>query len=261
MKCPRCGNEIANDSTSCAGCGENIETLSTAPQVDWKIVPNEIRGLNFSAFFLSWVWCFYHRSYVSGLVIFIISFFAYIHFGLIVTAPFIIYLLINGNRIAWKSRRYSNIEQFRKKQRILSLIGFPLFIIQLIIFPKIDPCIFLAMDKGHFIECSQALSALQNAEEKYYKDNKIYADNEHREYLGFYMIQGCSNRKGCGKQVEEHILPKLCKDFEIKLSNNGLDYKILGTALDRNSCKICVTRNGLLPAYMAECRNGIMKCP
>jgi len=127
---------------------------------------------------------------------------------------------------------------------------------------------FLVVDRNRFTSCEQALAGLKVAEEMYITDHKTYlaGNGASLEKLGMYMISGCTNPKGCGKQVEERIgtpkNPKYCEDFAIKSLNNGLDYQITGTARDRNKCKICVNKKGILPNLYEDCyTNMVMKCP
>jgi len=124
------------------------------------------------------------------------------------------------------------------------------------------------MDKSKYLRCTKGLTTLRVAEEMYIVKNHRYADNEHREMLGMYMIPNCKNPKGCEKAVEEYAgtpyrpSTSLCQDFEIISLNNGLDYQITGTSPDRYNCKICVTPKALFPYDYKECKKDmIMTCP
>jgi hypothetical protein len=161
-----------------------------------------------------------------------------------------------------------DIEQYRKSESIWSKIIIWVCISPLIVFVffVLFPPIPRSKDKTQFNRCAQTLSGLKVAEEMYHSDNNKYADNESLEKLGLYMIRGCTHENGCGTAVADQIgtaaKPKYCKDYEIKVSANGLDYQITGTAMDRNKCKICVTSKGILPENYSDCSKQMkMKCP
>jgi len=69
-------------------------------------LPEELRGLNWGAFLLNWVWSIAHGTWI-GLLCFVP------YFGLAV--PFV--LLFKGNEWAWKNRRWDSIEHYRRVQR------------------------------------------------------------------------------------------------------------------------------------------------
>jgi len=124
-----------------------------------------------------------------------------------------------------------------------------------------------AMDKANYTRCMQSLMTLKSAEQMYISDNGNYIGKSAVEKLGMYIIPGCKNPNGCGNAVEERIIGKSgkggsCKDFDIVTLSGGGDYKITGTANDRNQCKICVNVNGFLPDKYSDCKpNMQMVCP
>ncbi|MFM2061164.1 MAG: hypothetical protein RLZZ507_834, partial [Cyanobacteriota bacterium] len=75
-------------------------------------VPEEILGWNWGAFLMPWLWMWPNNVWY-GLLCFIpqIGFIMAISLG------------INGNEWAWKSRRWRNIEQFKKHQRGWAIAG------------------------------------------------------------------------------------------------------------------------------------------
>jgi len=91
--------EIINNS----GCGIN----NTIEQV-----PDEIKGWNWGAFLLPWLWLWTNQVWV-GLLCFVPQ------TGFVVTLA----LGAKGNEWAWKSRRWRSIEQFKEHQRGWAIAG------------------------------------------------------------------------------------------------------------------------------------------
>jgi serine/threonine protein kinase len=91
--------EVINNS----GCGIN----NLAEQV-----PEEIKGWNWGAFLIPWLWVFTNKVW-GGLFAFIP------HIGWIMT----IALGAKGNEWAWRSRRWRSIEHFKEHQRGWAIAG------------------------------------------------------------------------------------------------------------------------------------------
>ena len=126
------------------------------------------------------------------------------------------------------------------------------------------PNFLKAMHRAKYNRCAQALTGLKTAQEMYISDYNVYVDDANREWLGPYMIPGCTTTV-CGTEVADRIgttaAPRNCKDFEIISLNNGYDYEIHGTATDKTECKICVTAKGIKPETYAGCPNAGPVCP
>jgi hypothetical protein len=75
-------------------------------------VPPEIQGWNWGAFLISPIW-----SIGNGVWIGLLSFVPYVGIGMA------IYLGIKGNELAWKSKRWQSIEQFKSAQRSWAIAG------------------------------------------------------------------------------------------------------------------------------------------
>ncbi|MBI2264635.1 MAG: hypothetical protein HYU64_05630 [Armatimonadetes bacterium] len=80
---------------------QEVENTSGQPNA---VLPEELKGLNWGAFLLNWIWAIGHKAWLG----FALSFFC----GLIGA----IYLLIKGNEDAWKSRRFNSVEEFKQVQ-------------------------------------------------------------------------------------------------------------------------------------------------
>ena len=81
-------------------------------------IPEEIKGLNWGAFFNPLLWSIFHNTYVGLLCLFPAL-------GLLMSIIF----LVNGNEWGWKNRQFDSIEQFKKVQHIWLIWGLILFII------------------------------------------------------------------------------------------------------------------------------------
>ncbi|NES92130.1 serine/threonine protein kinase [Okeania hirsuta] len=82
-------------------------------------VPAEIIGWNWGAFFLPGLWCLTNHVWI-GLIAWIDLSFVTLGMGWLLTG---IILGLKGNEWAWKSRKWKNVAEFRKHQRIWSIIS------------------------------------------------------------------------------------------------------------------------------------------
>lgn len=84
-----------------------VANANTSGQGSDAQVPEEIKGWNWGAFGLSWIWGIGNSTYIALL--------ALIPF---VNIIMIIVLGINGNKWAWQNRHWGSIEDFKRTQRI-----------------------------------------------------------------------------------------------------------------------------------------------
>lgn len=81
-----------------------------------KPVPAEVRGWNWGAFFLTWIWGIGNKVWIALLSLLpIVNIFMLIVLG------------IKGNEWAWKAGNYSDVAHFHKVQRIWGIAGVCLF--------------------------------------------------------------------------------------------------------------------------------------
>ncbi|PSB51899.1 zinc ribbon domain-containing protein [Chamaesiphon polymorphus] len=81
-----------------SGCGQILDTSIS--------VPPQIQGWNWGAFLLAGIWAPSNRVWI----------------GLLAWIPYVgwivaIWLGLKGNELAWKSKRWASIEQFREHQK------------------------------------------------------------------------------------------------------------------------------------------------
>jgi hypothetical protein len=86
-------------------------------QASLPAVPPDIKGFNFGAFALTWIWAIGNQTWL----------------GLIALVPgahlvMMIILGILGSEWAWKARKWDSIEHFKRVQRIWKWVGIGIFI-------------------------------------------------------------------------------------------------------------------------------------
>ncbi|HNY31122.1 MAG TPA: cytochrome c oxidase assembly factor Coa1 family protein [Fibrobacteria bacterium] len=89
---------------------------SSRPPLDFP--PREVRGWNWGAFFLNWIWGIVHGSWV-GLLMFVpfVNLFV----------PFV--MGSQGSRWAWENRKWRSLEQFKRVQRIWGWVGLAVWVV------------------------------------------------------------------------------------------------------------------------------------
>lgn len=80
-------------------------------------LPEELKGLNWGAFFLGWIWAIANKTLVGFLLCFFLS-----GIGNIIC-------LFMGNEWAWQNRRFSSIEEFKAVQKAWTTWGIAIFLI------------------------------------------------------------------------------------------------------------------------------------
>ena len=87
------------------------------------ILPSELKGLNWGAFFLGWIWGIAHNTWLS---------FLWFVPGFKLIMPFV--LLFKGNEWAWQNRKFSSPEEFKEIQRKWTLWGLVALVFYIILF-------------------------------------------------------------------------------------------------------------------------------
>ena len=90
---------------------------NTSDQGITSTIPPEIKGWNWGAFLLNFIWAIGNRTWI----------------GLLSLAPYVgivmaIVLGFKGNEWAWKNKRWKSIDHFKRVQRIWSILGAGLFL-------------------------------------------------------------------------------------------------------------------------------------
>jgi hypothetical protein len=95
---------------------EHTSSTSLPSGNDPNLLP-AVHGWNWGAFCLSWIWAFAHGIWVWGVLALVLPF------------PVAIYLGMSGNELAWRTRRFQGLQQFRTTQRIWARWGIVVLVI------------------------------------------------------------------------------------------------------------------------------------
>lgn len=90
-----------------------------------SVIPDEIKGWNWGALGLPWIWGIYYSVWISLLALIPV-------FNLI----WIFVLAVKGNEWSWRNRKWQNVEQFKASQekwKIWGIIFFALLCLNIII--------------------------------------------------------------------------------------------------------------------------------
>jgi hypothetical protein len=82
--------------------------------------PEEIKGWNWGAFFLNWIWGVGNGVWLS-LLVFVLS------------GIWQIVLGVKGSEWAWQNRRWESVEQFKETQRVWAMWGWIVFAISFVL--------------------------------------------------------------------------------------------------------------------------------
>ena len=109
---------------------------NTSGQEKTAIVPDEIKGWNWGAFFLGWMWGIGNHVWIAllPLILFVSSFLiaTMVHYRIqnlirILSGScfFIVSIVlgINGNERAWRNKKWDSIKHFKKAQRTWAIFG------------------------------------------------------------------------------------------------------------------------------------------
>lgn len=85
---------------------------NTSGQGATAVVPSEIRGWNWGAFLLNWIWGIGNNTLIA----------------LLMFVPFVNFVMLfilsaKGNEWAWRNKRWQDVDHFRRVQRTWSLAG------------------------------------------------------------------------------------------------------------------------------------------
>ena len=87
------------------------------------VVPEEVKGLNWGAFFLNWIWGIGNQVWLALATLVPCV-------GLFVA----IYLLIKGNELAWTGpRQWESVEQFQQVQAAWAKWGIIIFVVLIVL--------------------------------------------------------------------------------------------------------------------------------
>ncbi len=111
---------------------------NTSGQGRLATIPEEVRGWNWGAFFLSWIWGVGNNVWIA-----LLAFIPFVNFIMGIV------LGIKGNEWAWRNKKWDSIEHFKKTQRTWGIAGIVLIVFSFFIFPIIAAVIIPNL--GRFI--------------------------------------------------------------------------------------------------------------
>ena len=103
------------------GYGMSQGMGNTSGQGPTAVVPAEVQGLNWGAFFWNWIWAIFNNAGVVWIIV-----------GLFFSPVAAIFLLIKGNELAWQNKQWASVEAFKATQRKWAIAGLALFAIGII---------------------------------------------------------------------------------------------------------------------------------
>ena len=132
MYCSSCGSIIKQRAEICVKCGVRVSTpplpgtlsatlTNTSGQGPRAVIPAEISGWNWGAFFLNWIWGVGNSTY----------------FALLALVPYVGVVMIfvlgaKGSTWAWRNHRWDSVEHFKRVQRKWAWWGLGVFCIEVI---------------------------------------------------------------------------------------------------------------------------------
>jgi len=99
---------------------------------DARLLP-QVRGWNWGAFLLSWVWALAHRLRVWGAL----GILVWLLLPCLGTLVLGFYLGIHGNELAWRARHFGSVEEYRATQKVWTSWGIPLGMLLLVPLPLV----------------------------------------------------------------------------------------------------------------------------
>lgn len=99
-----------------------VSTESGTSPTAASALPEELKGWNWGAFFLTWIWAIGNQTWI-GLLALISP----------ISLIMCIVLGIKGNEWAWQNRKFENVDQFKAVQKAWAKWGLILFIISIVL--------------------------------------------------------------------------------------------------------------------------------
>ena len=114
---------------------------NTSGQGSSAVVPEEVKGWSWGAFFLTWIWGIGNSVWLALLV-----FVPFVNWVM----PFV--LGVKGREWAWQAKHWDSVEQFNKTQKTWGIVGLITAIIGIVImilwFMIVGVAIFSAFNNG-----------------------------------------------------------------------------------------------------------------
>jgi membrane protein CcdC involved in cytochrome C biogenesis len=117
---PKAAGAAAKSSAKApAKAAAAVTTENTSGQGKDAVIPEEIKGWNWGAFLMSWIWGIGNKVWIALLAFLL---------GIIMS----IILGIKGNEWAWRNKTWNSVEHFKKTQRTWAVVGIILLVISIV---------------------------------------------------------------------------------------------------------------------------------
>lgn len=115
------------------------EFVNTSGNGQAAVLPEELKGYNWGALLLSWIWGIGNKAYIT-LLSFLVAFIPFI--GGFAALGMNIWFGFKGNEWAWQNKHFESIEHFKSNQKKWTIAGIIVMIVSIIVW------IFFAMIIG-----------------------------------------------------------------------------------------------------------------
>lgn len=208
---------------------EDYNQSNTSGQGSNAPIPKEIKGWNWGAFLLSWIWGLFHNVWLSLL--------ALIPYVGVIMA---IILGIKGSEWAWQTQHYDSIETFRKRERkwtIAGIIAWSILILAIatmsIARVKILASMIGTEAKVHDARRIADIHNVQNALEFYYAKNGTYPTGTYNSYTAWNTFKDSLVSAGIGvSKISVDPLNNTTYYYRYGADAAGTDY-VLGAQLEQ----------------------------
>jgi len=267
MDCPKCGAPNPENADTCAYCGNKT----------WDDAPERIRGFNFGAFTLTWLWAFGHRLDGWGTVMLLLYPFQFWLLGRLMASsifplfcilgfPLIIlkwilsfYLGFSGNSLAWKKNQKVDIDIYIRDQKLWGLGGaiyicvFFWFMPQLVSIPH-------SPNKAYYSACVEQLKYISSGMEQEISEKGSLKNIHSVEDVCHHILSGYDKPDKCRGKVKERV-EEICVPGSLKFKKiDEKKYEIKAKSNERLRCNICVTETAVSPKKYGPEECAATKC-
>lgn len=216
-------------------------------------ISEQLKGFNLGAFGLFWVWAFAHRLYLWGILGLLFWIMPII--GIIPGFAIALYLGIKGNRLAWESKTYQNLPQFKDAQRTWSIVGGVILGLRILVFvPMVSimaavaiPNFLVARSKSNFTAAVQQMKNVASGMEQEISEAGSLANVKNEDDICHHVLPGYDKAADCAGQIKARVDEIAVPGSFVVTTDNNFQYEIKAQANDRSQCKICVTESAVRP--------------
>ncbi len=115
------------------------EFINTSGNGQAAVLPEELKGYNWGALLLGWIWGIGNKTYIT-LLSFLVAFIPFI--GCLAALGMNIWFGFKGNEWAWQNKHFESVEHFKSNQKKWTIAGIIVTIVSIIVW------IFIAMIIG-----------------------------------------------------------------------------------------------------------------